>query len=56
MRLAELNIGHATIYYLCNLHYIHALLNGPPCLHLVGISESRLKLKTDSLVAIPKYT
>ena len=57
LRLAELNIGHANIYHLCNkLHDVHALLNGPPCLHLLGISESRLKLQTDSLVAIPNYT
>jgi Reverse transcriptase (RNA-dependent DNA polymerase) len=52
-----INIGHCNVYHLGNkLHDVCRLLSGPPCLHILGLSETRLDIQPDSAHAIANYT
>ena len=53
----KLFFGHANVFHLENkLHDIYRLLSGPPCLHLLGLTETRLKLQPDNALTIPNYS
>ena len=52
-----IRVGHVNVYHLGNkLHDIFSLLSGPPRLHILGISETRLNLQSNSELSIPNYT
>lgn len=52
-----LNVGHANVYHITNkIHDVCSLLNGPPCLDLLGLTETRLRLQSDQQISIPNYS
>ena len=55
--IKKLQVGHCNIYHLENkIHDVHNLLTGPPHLHLLGVTETRLNLQCNDAVSIQNYS